>query len=114
MEQSHLQTLLEPDAVTLRPRPADSVALVGYIGEGESAATRRLYESDALERFISIPVADIVDRRSADGGADLTTGQSVVWVRRDATLLSCEPVRASRYEPGLPGDEQSLVWPRRR
>jgi hypothetical protein len=105
---------LSPDRIiTLSPaRSRAAVALVGYLGEGSSAESVRLYESVALDHWIEIPAAAIVHRVSgADAGA-VTDGQSVIWVKREALLVSCESVYASSFEgPPVP-DTIPLKWPR--
>jgi hypothetical protein len=105
---------LSPDRIIalIPARSRAAVALVGYLGEGTSAESVRLYESVALDHWIEIPTVAIVHRVSgADAGA-VTDGQSVVWVKREALLVSCESVSASSFEgPPVP-DTMPLKWPR--
>jgi hypothetical protein len=101
---------LSPDLAVV-PGPvdrSDAVALVGFLGAGCSDQYLRLYESVALNRWIEIRVEDIVDRVATAAGEDPTSGQSCVWVRRDAGLASCEAVRASSLE----GPPVPARWPR--
>ena len=103
---------LAPDVATTQGSidTSDAVALVGYLGEGDSDKHRRLYETVALNRWIEILVPDILDRLPAP-----IAGQSVIWVRRDAHLVLCESARASDYEGPAesdPGAEIPLRWPR--
>jgi hypothetical protein len=112
---------LRPDAVVARLAPVsdttpDAVPLVGLLGEG-STGRSRLYQDVTFQRWLEIENGDIEGRVSADGGDDVTAGQSVIRVRRDARLVLCESVRASTFEasPGL-GDGPDLPvllrqWP---
>jgi len=107
---------LTPDVATTQPSvdTSNAVALVGYLGDGQSDEYRRLYQTLAMNRWIEMLAEDIVARAPADGGDDPTAGQSVVWVRRDATVFSCESVRASSYEspPSQDGEIPARIWPR--
>jgi len=105
---------LTPDPiVTDASAVEDAVLLVGFLGEGCSERSRRLYENLGLTRWIEIPVEHIVKRERWP-----TSGQTLIWVRRDASLASCESVRASTYEQptccppdgGLPPIPSA--WPR--
>jgi hypothetical protein len=100
----------------LKPDPAivqgsidrsDAVPLAGFLDTGSTEQSVRLYESVARNRWFEILRSVIVDRaRSPEGD-----GRSVVWVRRDATLDSCESVRASDYE-GPADPKTPFKWPR--
>lgn len=90
---------------------ADVVALRGYLGEGTSADDRNLYETfdETLHfrRHLVIRIKDIVEE------GPLNTGETVIiMVRREASLLLCEPVSASMYE--IPSDPPGGLsrWPR--
>jgi hypothetical protein len=100
---------LTPDPATTQGpvEGPDAVSLVGYVGEGCSDDSVRLYQSVALNRWLEIASAVIIARVPAPDG----DGQSVVWVQRDATLALCESVRASDYESAA-GPEEQLKWPR--
>ena len=96
-------------------RSFDAVAMVGYLGEAPSDQYRRLYQSIALNRWIEILAVDILHRLPAAESGDLTPGQSVIWVRRDAEVTRCESVRASSFEePPWEGPDPPppLRWPR--
>ena len=106
---------LAPDQATMQGPidTSDTVALRGFLGAASLDEYCRLYESAALNRYIDVPAEDIVARVPADGGGDVTVGESIIRVRRDANLLSCELVRASIYEgpPDSDGDPPR-AWPR--
>jgi hypothetical protein len=105
---------LTPDAVVTDATAVedDAVVLVGYLGEGCSGQSRRLYETIGLNRWIEIRVEDIVKRDRSP-----TSGQNLIWVKREASLALCQSVRASSYEQpppppdGGPGPLPS-AWPR--
>jgi hypothetical protein len=106
---------LAPDDVTTHgftDELGDVVALVGYLGEGDSSDRRRLFEDLAFARYLTVDVNDIVGRSSAAGPHDLTSGQSVIYVRRDASLVLCKAVRASQFESGPDIQPSSSKWPR--
>jgi hypothetical protein len=99
---------LTPDAASQAAiDTTDAVALKGFLGEGCTPQYVRLYESVALNHWLEIPSAVIVDRVPAPVG----DGQSTVWVQRDADLAKCESVRASNFESPS-GPEEPRVWPR--
>jgi hypothetical protein len=103
---------LAPDVATTEGSidHSDAVALAGYLGEGCTHQYRRLYENVALNRWIEMRVADIVDRVPAPP----PPGHTVVWVQRDAVLALCESVRASEYEgpAGSCRGAMRSLWPR--
>jgi len=86
------------------------VPLRGYLGEGTSADDRNLYETldETLHfrRHLVIRIKDIVKEEP------FKTGESLITVGREASLLLCEPVSASMYEipPDPPGGLSR--WPR--
>src|SRR3954451_19365196 len=113
-------TNLDRPAPYLTPAPRvtdssaveDAVLLVGFLGEGCSERSRRLYENLGLDRWIEIPIEKIVKRERSP-----TSAQPLICVRRDATVASCESVRASSYEqpPCCPPDGRPppapSAWP---
>ena len=109
---------LTPDVATTQGPidKSDAVALGGLLGTGCSDEYVRLYENVALNRWLEIPKAAIINRFATEataGGDDVTAGQSVIWVRRDAVLARCESVRASSYGGPPESDGATLRrWPR--
>jgi hypothetical protein len=89
-------------------KPSDAVALVGHLGEGLSDEYRRLYMNQASELFLEIPVEAIVGGSSAAGDG----AQSLIWVRRDATLAWYESVLASSFETPVGPGPARYEWPR--
>ncbi|WP_168880031.1 hypothetical protein [Rhizobium sp. P28RR-XV] len=63
---------------------ADQVALVGFLGPSKKANFIRLYLSLSFDRFIEIPVGDIVLTQAVD--AQDENSPSRLFVRRDAKL----------------------------
>jgi hypothetical protein len=104
---------LTPDAATQVAIDApDAVALIGYLGIGESDRVCQLYQTVGMDRWLTIPVAAIVARSAAP-----TAGQSVLWVKRDTRLQLCTTVRASCYENPCTSQEDPTppmpsAWPR--
>jgi hypothetical protein len=84
-----------------------TVALVGYLGATGSDGYRRLYEDPAGERYVGILADDIVDVSTADS----MPGQSLIRVRRDASVIWHEPMPASAFGPG-PTTPRGYKWPR--
>jgi hypothetical protein len=91
-----------PDAATLhgysRER-SDLVTIIGYLGAGDSDDTRRLYAELDQSRWITVDVADIVDRHSECD--DLTSGRSIVRIRRTARVVAseCTPIESIQWPP---------------
>jgi hypothetical protein len=104
---------LVPDDATKRdPTPDDAIPLVGYIGDGVSEDSLRLYRNMTMKEWIEIPKVAIIARFSEAGDGELTKGRSLVVVSPSAILLKCEVVRASRLEKSVPLDQPAAAdWP---
>jgi hypothetical protein len=76
---------------------SDTVALSGYLVEGDTNGSRRLYSDPGVEQFVEIGADDIVRPSSAAGDGDPPAGQGVVLVRRDANVVRHESMRASSF-----------------
>ena len=90
---------LEPDDIAPKSEEngaCDLVPISGYFGKGPSDEERHLYKDRSLRRWITIPTEAIVDRTATED--DLRQGKSMLWVKRDATVIDCEAVPASSYD----------------
>ncbi len=100
----------------------DVVELVGHLSKDGSKGHHRLYKDPTHKMWIELDGKDIVDVRE-ENESDMP-GQSVISVRRSATVVKCESLRASIYDAvpqkGTDPDEisgsgqktQSGKWPR--
>jgi hypothetical protein len=89
---------------------AGAVALIGYLRPGTSPDRIRLYRDQDGELYIEFFVKDIVDRSSATGTAE----QSMVWVRRDATLARVESMHVAMFDKPMVAEvelEEIRRWP---
>jgi hypothetical protein len=76
-----------------------------------SRATDEPSDAMPLVGYIEVPVKDIVGYLSApDDDGDAMVGQSVIWIRRNATLVWHESVRAPSLQ--TPQSVVRLKWPR--
>jgi hypothetical protein len=109
--QQDLHTAVDSaDATATR---ADAVALVGYLRTDVSDAHVRLYMDPDVDIYMVVAVASIVDRSSVAGDGE--SGQSMIWVRRDAVLYRHEALGASTFETpeGAQDDTGEISrWPR--
>jgi hypothetical protein len=106
---------LAPDQATIQATPGRSsaIALIGYLGETSTVGYVRLYQNLSLESWLEIRDADIVDRAAADGGDDVTVGESILWVRRDAEIVYGGSAPWSDFEGlGGGGDSKAYRYPR--
>ena len=95
----------------LAGKRAGAVTLVGYLRTDASAEHLRLYRDPAVDVYIAILVADLVDSSSAADSA----GQSMVWVRHDAILVWHESLSASTFAPPAGAHDETgegSKWPR--
>jgi hypothetical protein len=88
--------------------PPDLITLRGYLGESDARGYHRLFTEPALQRWVDIRDADIVyrERVSAEEGA--YGARTVLWVRREATLVKVRMIGAeeeSRFVLGPCGEE---------
>jgi len=93
----------------------DVVELVGHLSKDGSKGHRRLYKDPTHTVWIELDGKDIVDVREEDE-SDMP-GQSVISVRRSATVVKCESLRASIYDaPPKHRSDRKLAsaseWPR--
>jgi hypothetical protein len=89
---------------------ADAVTLVGYLRHDAADARLRLYRDPAVDVFVAIRIEDVVDTSAVDAA-----GQSMIWVRHDATLVWHESLSASTFAPPAGGDDETGEggkWPR--
>ncbi|MEA2233249.1 MAG: hypothetical protein QOD83_3065 [Solirubrobacteraceae bacterium] len=101
-----------PDAATLHRytgRPSDVVTLTGYLGAGDTNDTRRLYTDIDQRQWITVDVADIVHRCSECDA--LTSGRSVVRIKRDAHIVVAEGMPVADYAPTARPDSLSSGAP---
>ena len=92
---------LQPDDITtfdFAQTPSEVVSLIGYLGEGNSSAFYRLYLDESLRQWLTIPANAIAGHYSLGDKDSPTSGQTVVWVHRNQSVVRCESVPVSIYE----------------
>ena len=89
---------------------ADAITLAGYLRHDAASDGLRLYRDPDVDVYIAIRFEDVVDTSAVDA-----RGQSMLWVRQDATLVWHESLSASTFAPPAGGDDETGEggkWPR--
>lgn len=92
-------------AAELVPDPAklpDLVVLKGHLGKSARAGFSRLYADLSFNEFVELADDDVLARRSVSKQDPL--GGSLLWVKRDATLLRSTVCSAQEHAAFLTGE----------
>lgn len=97
----------KPDdlAAELVPDPTklpDLVTLRGYLGKSDRAGFSRLYVDLRFSEFVEVADEDVLARRSLAANQD-ALGGTVLWVKRNATLLRATVCLAQEHAAFLQG-----------
>jgi hypothetical protein len=93
-------------AAELVPDPTklpDVVVLRGYLGESTRAGFSRLYVNLNFTEYVEVADEDVLARRSLAANQDPLSG-TVLWVKRNATLLRAAVCLAQEYAAFLHGE----------
>ncbi len=77
------QVAIDVEAAGGAPGPNAMVTFRGYLSEPSAAGIHRLYIRPSFDAWVELPANDIVAQVP---GSNQTGGESLVWVRRDATI----------------------------
>jgi hypothetical protein len=100
----------EPDDIIKRlaPDPAqlpDVVSYVGFLGDSTRDGYHRLYFSSNLTEYVEFSKADVVaSQRLPADQTPLGLGGTLVWLRREATVLHSRTVPIQAQASFLAGD----------
>ena len=78
------------------------MVLTGYLGESGRAGVSRLYVDLSFSEFVEVADDDILAKRSPDANQD-PLGGTVLWVKRDTTLLRTTVCSADEQAAFLKG-----------
>lgn len=98
----------KPDdlAAELVPDPTklpDLVVLRGYLGQSTRAGFSRLYVDLSFGEFVEVADEDVVAKRSLAANQD-PLGGTVLWVKRNATLMRATVCLAREHAAFLTGE----------
>ena len=98
----------KPDdlAAELVPDPTklpDLVVLRGYLGKSTRAGFSRLYVDLSFSEFVEVADEDVLAKRSLAADQD-PLGGTVLWVKRNATLLRATVCLAQEHAAFLKGE----------
>jgi hypothetical protein len=98
----------KPDdlAAKLVPDPTklpDVVVLRGYLGKSTRAGYSRLYVTVSFNEYVEVADEDVLAKRSLAADED-PLGGTVLWVKRDATLLRATVCLAQEHAAFLTGE----------
>jgi hypothetical protein len=85
------------------------VRFCGYLGEGPSEATSRIYLHPWFHTWLTVLDDDIV----AQVKTTTQDGKSYVWVKRDVTIIQCRSTIAADLAQALEDDvDPSAIYPK--
>jgi hypothetical protein len=81
---------------------ARTTALIGHLTEADADGCRRLYRDPAVDLYIQVRAEDVVEQSPA------VDGQSLIWVRPDASVVWHETMPVSSFATTT----RTYKWPR--